>query len=128
MVTFNPGVAVFVTGDDAPAHIAGFRQRRLQIHHVTLFVPAAVGGGDVAFELFAVGVFTHHVDVGRGVTRSAHQAGCAAHHFDFVENGRVACGITKIPAVIEESGHIFIGKVAYEETARIEVGTAGIDA
>ena len=73
-------------------------------------------------------MFTHHIDVGGWVTRSAHQAGCAAHHFDFVENGRVACGITKIPAVIEESGHIFIGKVADEETARIEVGTAGIDA
>ncbi|MNE14941.1 hypothetical protein D3C80_1078370 [compost metagenome] len=73
-------------------------------------------------------MFTHHVDVGGRVSRPAHQPGSAAYDFDFIENRGITRGIAKVPAVIEKCRHVLIGKVADEETARVEVGTAGINA
>ena len=128
MVTLNEAVVILITGDHAPANFTGLYQRRLHIHHVALFVPAAISGRDVAFERLTVSVFTHHIHIRRRVAGAAHQPGRAAHDFDFVVNRRVARGVAKVPAVIKKRRHIFVGEIADVKTAREKVGPAGVNA
>ena len=118
-VTFDVAVIVLITGDQTATHVARFTQWRGQIGNIALFVPAAVGGGNVAGEFFAVGVFTHHVYRRGRVTRPGHQTGCAAHHFDtFVQRG-VRFGIAQVPARLKHRrdtvGHVVVD----EKTARV---------
>ncbi len=61
-IALYEAVVILPARDQPATNIAGVTERSRDIGHVTLLIPAAVTGGDGAAELFAVGVFAHHID------------------------------------------------------------------
>ncbi|MNE02240.1 hypothetical protein D3C80_947110 [compost metagenome] len=97
IVSVKPGVVVLITGHDTRANIAIVGQRALHIHDIALFIPATVFCRNVAFELTAGGMFTHHVDRRRRVTGSGHQPIRTTHHFDAFKERSIRKGVAQVP-------------------------------
>ena len=120
VVVINKTVVVLITRNKTTAHVTRLYQRSLQIQHVALFVPATVTGGDIAFKFIAVCMLTYHVDVGGGISRAGHQAGCAAYHFNTIVNGGIGGGVAKVPYFADGGWKIIIRIVTDKEAARVK--------
>lgn len=117
VVVINKAVVILIARNQAAAYLAGLHQRRLQIQHVALFIPATVAGTDITFEFIAVCMFAHHIDIGRRVSRPGHQAGCAAYHFDTVINRGIGGSIAEVPHFADGGRQVIVRIVTHEESA-----------
>ena len=99
MVAVEPTVLVLIASDNAPAQTAIAIERRRDIGHIALRIPASVAGADIAGRRFTVRTLTHHVDRCTWVTCAGHQAIGTAHHLDTIVDRGIFCGVAVVPRI-----------------------------